>query len=64
MRPVAISLAISAAVFFVLMTAFDLLTGAGLTAETLWSNAFRTVIFALAFAAIKVAMIMIRGRVE
>jgi len=55
MQQIAISVLFGSAVFFALMVGLDLLLrGATLNGETLMANVFKTVIFAMAYAAIKV----------
>lgn len=52
---------VAAVVFFILLTGIDVVFGgASLTGETLFANGFRTLVFAMAFAAIKVGLIMFR----
>lgn len=65
MRQVAISVLVASAVFFALTAGIDILFhSAPLNAETAMTSAFRTVVFAMAFAAIKVATLMFKGTKE
>ncbi|KIN61040.1 hypothetical protein Z945_2024 [Sulfitobacter noctilucae] len=49
-------------VFFVLLTGLELVSSdAGITAETLMANVFRTLIFTMIYAAIQVAIRIFRS---
>lgn len=62
MRIAAIQILTASVIFFVLITGFEILArGAVFDAETLMSGVFRTIIFAMAYAAIVVGMIIFRG---
>ena len=62
MSKVAITVLTSSAVFFVLMLGFDLIfRDAAMNGETIMANVFKTLIFAMAFGALKVGMILFRS---
>ena len=62
MQRVALQVLTASAVFYLLMLALDVLVqGAALNAATLMATFFITLIFAMAYAAIRVALVMFRG---
>ena len=61
MQQVASTIIVATAVFFGLMLCFELFArGATLNGETLFATAFKTVIFAMVYAAIKVVPIVFK----
>jgi hypothetical protein len=62
MQKIAISVLVSSLVFLALMVGIDVMfRGAALDGDLLMSNIFKTLIFAMAFAAYKVAGIMFKN---
>lgn len=61
MPQLAISVLVSSAIFFALMLGFDVFfRSAAFNAETIFANVFKTLVFAMAFGALKVGMLIFR----